>query len=219
MFSRDRGGYRGLWQFFYDHPFESQQLQAWQDAKYQYAIGTPAYFAPAFAQYRGAEAHMLLLKQFPAPGDTHEWRGETLRFYRLWRPQHETHDILGNAIALVGYDLTQTRAAITLTPYWRAETLPDANYNVYIHLVPLDSRDIIAQADGIPADNRLTRTWYDPAETLIGTTFSVPIPPDAAGDYRLLIGLYNLDTGARLLSETGDDFVEVERVTLPVEDA
>lgn len=214
VFSRDRGGYRGLWQFYYERDFGSRSLQAWRAEGHQYIIGTPAYFTAAFARQPDSEAQMLLLKQFPPPDTTHLWRGPTLRFYRLWRPQHATSHPFGEAITLVGYDWQQTDTAITITPYWQAAQLPAANYNVYIHLYPLDRREIVTQADGIPAFNRLTRTWADPSETLIGTTFTLIVPAEAAGQYRVVIGLYDVETGARLLTETGEDFIELQRITV-----
>jgi hypothetical protein len=214
VFARDYGGYRGLWQYSFVQDFGSRSLEAWREDGYQYAIGTPEYFADAFARQPGMESQILLLKQFPPPNDTRAWRGNPLLFYRLWRMEHETRQRLGETIVLAGYDLEQTADALIVTLYWQAEKLPERNYNVYLHLAPLDSRDIIAQADGIPAFNRLTRTWYDPGETLIGTTFTVPLPPDVSGEYRLLPGMYDYESGVRLLSETGEDFVELARITI-----
>lgn len=214
VFSRDRGGYRGLWQHFFDDDLSRQPLEFWRQQGFQYAIGTPAYFAAARARQPQLADQLLLLKQFPRPGDTGRWRGPTLQFYRLFPPQTRLDVTLGEVIRLAGYDLTRTPDALTVVPYWQALRLPPANYNVYLHLARPDGRDFIAQADGIPAYNRLTRTWYDPAETLIGTTFTVPLPPAAAGEYRLLLGLYDVVTGARLLTATGADFVELARVTL-----
>jgi hypothetical protein len=71
---------------------------------------------------------------------------------------------------------------------------------LFIHVVPLDGDNPVAQADGAPSvAERLTLTWDDPSETLISAAFPVALPADlASGEYRVMIGLYNYVDGARL---------------------
>ena len=71
---------------------------------------------------------------------------------------------------------------------------------------------MINQADGNPARvDRLSLTWTEPSETLISPLFEIALPPDLpAGDYRVLIGLYNYQTGVRLPVLAADNASDVE---------
>ena len=64
----------------------------------------------------------------------------------------------------------------------------------------IDQVDVLAQADGNPAKpDRLSLTWVHLDETLISPDFTLTVPSDLpTGEYRLLIGLYNYQTGVRL---------------------
>lgn len=157
----------------------------------------------------------LLLLAHIAPKNPAENGPREIWFYRMIPPQVKTDAIFGEQIRLVGYDLDVTGAkpggAILFRPYWNAPRTPNANYSMYIHLYTTDSRDILSQADGSPANElRLTLTWTDPTETLIGADMRVPLPADLKpGEYRLAVGLYNWQTYQRLLLPDGTDFVEI----------
>ena len=68
-----------------------------------------------------------------------------------------------------------------------------------------------------PCPERLTQTWDRADETLISPRFTLTLPPDlATGDYRVLLGLYNFETGARLpLQDAQGDAWEVTRLRIP----
>ena len=145
---------------------------------------------------------MLLLKVFPP---SPERRGPPTVVFRLTPIQHPTSINFGGEIELVGYDLSSVRVraggTVTVTHYWRALATPTAVYTVYNHLTPLDSRQpIVAQRDGLPlSERRLTPTWGDPDEILVGRSFEIAIGEDVApGEYRLLTGLYVREDGRRL---------------------
>jgi hypothetical protein len=86
--------------------------------------------------------------------------------------------------------------------------------------VPEDSNDLLAQADGNPAaPERLTQTWTNRDEILIGPPFVLNLPADLSpGTYRVLTGLYDFNTGIRLgviedvTGETVGDAYEVTRI-------
>lgn len=143
---------------------------------------------------------MLHLRDFVTPGE----RGPEMVVYRLWRMEVEMRVQFGEDIVLVGYDQSATEArpgdSVTFRFYWQATGLPDDNYSLFIHLTPLGDNSVLAQMDGSPAvPERPTLTWDDPSETLISPTFTLNLPTDLpAGDYRVLIGLYNFTSGQRL---------------------
>jgi hypothetical protein len=165
---------------------------------------------------------MLLLRDFFAPPDA---RGPEMIVYRLWRPEHETQVAFGDAIQLVGYDLSasdlQPEDTLTTRLYWQTTATPSDNYSLFIHLVPTDEYTVMAQADGAPTvPERPTLTWTDPGETLISPQFSLAIPADLPpAEYRIMIGLYNFTTGARLSVTDADgnpsgDALELAQVTV-----
>lgn len=157
-------------------------------------------------------AQLLPLRSFVAPPTR---RGPETLIYRLWRMDVEQQNKFGGQIVFAGYD----RSAMTLAPgdsltlrfYWQATAQPIANYSVYIHLAPLADRTILAQADGAPAaPERPTLTWDDPSETLISSPFQLQVPSTLPpGRYRVLMGLYDYVTGQRLLTENGDNYVQL----------
>ncbi len=222
VFSRDRGGYRGVWLFSKHADLFEKSLSGWQaeDIDYVLASGDTLQAqlmnTPQGAQYLD---DLLLLKQFPALNDTQKWRGQSLYFYRIGRMQTETDALFGEMIRLVGYDLMgvmQRGQTVQFTPYWQALAAPTADYNVYLHLRPADDlTSVAAQNDGQPVYNRPSRTWVDPGETLIGETFSLTIPADIVpGKYILLAGLYDYQTGGRLMTDAGTDFVVIAEFTI-----
>lgn len=84
---------------------------------------------------------------------------------------------------------------VTLT--WRATAQPRKDYNVFLHLLDANGK-IVAQRDGPPANGFLpTRRWLPPL--VFDEVRSLNLPADLpVGDYRLIVGLYELQSGARI---------------------
>jgi hypothetical protein len=149
-------------------------------------------------------------------------------------PQQALAAEFGSMIRLLGYDLAPdpgmqpptdgalppdgalpTDGALTLTLYWEATSEVDRDYTVFAHLVDEDGL-IVAQGDGPPMVTYPTSHW-DSGEILVDVhqlEIQAGIP---AGSYRLLVGLYVLEDGARLPVTAGpgagDDNVEIEAFT------
>ncbi len=155
----------------------------------------------ATPQGRAFLAEMMLLRDFPARADR---RGPGMALYRLWPPQVAAEVRFGPALHLRGYDLENPAPApgepLTLRFYWQAETPPQGDYSLFVHLAPPDDRSPAAQWDGPPARlERPTPSWDAPSETLISQSVTLSLPPELPpGEYRVLIGLYDYQTGARL---------------------
>lgn len=174
------------------------------------------------------EGHALLnqllpLRAFVAPPARRETE---MVFYRLWRMQRETDIRFGETLRLLGYDLHHDAPAPggeqAFTFYWNAPEPPPQNYSLFLHLVPARGVTPLAQTDGNPAmPQRLTQTWTRPEETLISPRFTLSLPADLPpGDYRVLLGLYDYETGARLpvqdeLGRSFGDAWEVTRLRIP----
>jgi len=146
-----------------------------------------------------------------------EWHGDVrLALYGTApaeRPRGAAQQLdarFGDAIALSSYQLdgreARGGAVLTLTLNWRVEQIPNARYKVFVHLLGANDQ-IVAQRDGEPVgDLRPTTTWRA-GETIAdnhGIFVEPGVPP---GDYRVEIGMYRADNGARLPVGGGDHLI------------
>ena len=109
--------------------------------------------------------------------------------------QHPLNVRFGDAITLHGYDQEESK----LTLYWSALRPLDRDYKITIRLV--DSGDKVwGQLDRRPATYRYPTTRWQPGVLLFGQ-YEVPVQPDAPpGEYTFEVGLYDAETGQRLLA-------------------
>jgi len=117
---------------------------------------------------------------------------------------------VGNEIILQSYQLDQYEAntgdVLTLTLTWRAEQTPAQRYKVFVHLLDANNQ-VIAQRDGEPfADLRPTTTWRA-GETIVDNYGVFIEPGTPPGTYRVEIGMYRADNGARLRIGEGDHLI------------
>jgi hypothetical protein len=200
----------------------------WTEDENQIAASTPQQYIERGITYFVADARdmqryyrsaamqdfisqLTLIKTFHvAPDQTDENQFDTY-FYRLYPPQHAADALFGGQIDLTGYDLSADNIhpgdTLNLRPYWRAPRRPETNYSMFVHLYPHDEDTLVAQHDGAPTvPERPTLTWDDPDELFFGADVNLAIPADTPqGDYRLVIGLYDYTTGARLTLPDGTD--------------
>ncbi len=136
--------------------------------------------------------------------------GPTIFFYRMLPPQTPADFTFGEAIRMIGYDLSsdtlQAGETLTLRNYYRVNQPPQTSYNLFVHLVPQDSLTVLAQVDSYPTTEwRPTILWTDTEEVYIGRDIQLTLPADLAeGSYRLLFGLYDYQTGERLMTGNGE---------------
>lgn len=120
---------------------------------------------------------------------------------------------LGTVATLLGYELSATTLSpgeeLSLTLYWQSETPPPLDYSVFVQLVD-DTEQVVAQRDRFPGfGNYPTSQWQ--AGIRFRDTYVIPLPKTtfAPNVTRLLVGLYNLQTGERLLTAQGDDAIRL----------
>jgi 4-amino-4-deoxy-L-arabinose transferase-like glycosyltransferase len=120
---------------------------------------------------------------------------------------------LASGIALRGYALSSADLApgeiLTLTLQWEAQQAVSADYQVFVHMLG-DTPQQVAQGDGPPLmGDYPTRLWA-PGE-VITDPHALTVPPDLdPGSYRLVVGMYSLDTLARLARLDGaGDSIEI----------
>lgn len=96
---------------------------------------------------------------------------------------------------------------------WQPLAATETDYHIFLQLLAADGR-LAAQHDGPPNGGyNPTSTWVAGREVL--TRHGLALPPDLApGAYRLIAGLYDPASGLRLPVSNGQDFVELELITV-----
>ncbi len=120
---------------------------------------------------------------------------------------------LGDQIALLGYDwdesvinhppgvfgscqLSTANCQLTITLYWQALTAPALDYTVFVHLRN-EAGVIAAQQDGPPAGGAYPTGLWEAGE-VIPDQRTVALPALSPGRYEVVVGMYDLASGARL---------------------
>jgi hypothetical protein len=133
----------------------------------------------------------------------------------------------GHVLRLLGYALRPTGPQLDVTLHWQAMQRMEVAFKFFVHLLDLETGELVAQADVMPHDWRYPTHWWEKGEFVSDEiTLSVSdVPP---GVYRVVIGVYDPETGVRLpitastlsadAAGTGraeDQYLLVERLVLP----
>ena len=114
--------------------------------------------------------------------------------------QHQERANFGGHIELLGYDLPSVEVAsgqqLPLTLYWHATAPVPHNYQVFVHLTN-PATTLWGQSDKLnPGDFPSTR-W--PLDRFVWDDHWLPVLPGTPpGEYRLSVGLYDLNSGQRV---------------------
>jgi hypothetical protein len=136
------------------------------------------------------------------------------------RPPVKDEVLFGDRLLLEGHALAGDAAPgarLHVQLWWRVQAPTNVDYAVFVHL--LDSAgNIVAQADGAPVNGRYPTSAWEVGETIVDAR-SLELPADLpAGEYQLILGLYNPVDGSRLplaASEAqGADFVHLGRLSV-----
>ncbi len=128
-------------------------------------------------------------------------------------PEHSLAVGLADGVILRGYDLSSTTvepgAVITATLHWEAQRAPTDDYQVFVHLIG-EQPEPMTQADGPPLGGDYPTSLWAAGETVVDPhpmVLPADLPP---GEYRLVVGMYDLETLARLPRRDGEgDSVEL----------
>jgi 4-amino-4-deoxy-L-arabinose transferase-like glycosyltransferase len=120
------------------------------------------------------------------------------RFVREMEIGHPATLHFGQQIEFLGYDLEKQECApggtVELSLYWRAAGAIDRRYRAFVHV---ENERIWGQHDDDPAC-RLPTTEWRPGQ-FVGGQFRITLDPATPpGDYPLIVGLYDPESGARL---------------------
>jgi mannosyltransferase len=114
---------------------------------------------------------------------------------------------LGDKVVLLGCSFLSKEVyagdTLQLTLFWQALTALDERYVVFVHVLDADGH-IVGQRDTEPGGGAMLTTTWQPGQTIAdnyGVLISHGTPP---GEYRVQVGMYALDSGARLpVSQAG----------------
>lgn len=86
---------------------------------------------------------------------------------------------------------------LSLTLVWRATASPPADYTVFVHLLDAAGK-LVGGQDNQPRHNRYPTSIWSPGER-IPDPYDIPSAGLPAGEYRLAVGMYNSQTGERVV--------------------
>jgi len=168
-----------------------------------------------------ATEQWLTLNTFKA---SDEWLGDSaptgvgVRLIRYATQKPKTNRrieaTLGREVQLMDVNLVESIPAGQALPVefvWRSITQPPTDYNLFLQLLNSDGA-LVAQHDSPPNGGYTpTSTW--PAGQPVTIHHALPTTVDLpSGDYRLITGLYDPNTGQRLSTESGDNFVDLGNI-------
>jgi 4-amino-4-deoxy-L-arabinose transferase-like glycosyltransferase len=120
------------------------------------------------------------------------------QIYQLPRPFERPIDARwGAALHLRGITTTRAPGQIVVTPAWDVRAAPEADYQVFLHLLDAHGQRV-GQIDVAPggADFPPTSAWQPGRQ--IAVPLPLPLRADLpAGEYRLVMGLYDGANGQR----------------------
>jgi len=142
--------------------------------------------------------------------------------YPGWHVQsYDVQVRFGLDISLTGYTLDRTEVApgriLRVALDWSADVAPQKDYKVFVHLLDAQGQ-IVAQHDGDPVGGSMPSSGWLAGES-IADNHGVMVPLETpAGEYRLVLGMYEPETGERLpVARTGEpagDSLSLARVVV-----
>ncbi len=147
--------------------------------------------------------------------DYHSPAVEPFALDRLPVPPLEDQPRLGEFVALVAVQAEDREIrrgrALPMALHWRALAPTGTSYTVFVQLVD-ETGEKAGQVDCLPCNGGCPTTTWRPGD-LVGEWYEVPIRPDAPpGDYQLIAGLYDLQTGKNLKSPDGRPYLTLGSV-------
>ncbi|MCB0210389.1 MAG: glycosyltransferase family 39 protein [Anaerolineae bacterium] len=131
---------------------------------------------------------------------------------------HEQNTQLGEAVVLRGYQIEPQPATagqpLAIDVYWQANTALEENYTIFTQLLD-SSGALVAGHDSQPLSGYWpTQAW--PAGEVVIDMVQLPLPAELpAGEYRLVTGMYILETLERLpVLETNQDYISLTTITV-----
>lgn len=123
------------------------------------------------------------------------------RLYEAPPVSHPLEAQLGSEITLLGYELSPESLhpgeTLNLQLIWRAESAMTASYKVFVHVIGADGL-IYGQDDSIPAQWQRPTPGWEVGEVIVDEHVVTVKAEAPAGEYSLVVGMYDEATFARL---------------------
>jgi hypothetical protein len=130
--------------------------------------------------------------------------------------QHRVGANLGGKVQLLGYNIEsgfRPGDRIHLTLFWQALQRTEKDYTVFTHLVDSEG-NIWGQKDNPPVDGFYPTTQWMERE-IVRDQYDLTVPTDASpGRYRLVLGMYQAETGQRLNVLNDDGSIWDDKILL-----
>lgn len=143
--------------------------------------------------------------------------GEITTPRRLLAPPALAHPVyanLGDQVELLGYAVRPESASqadtLHVSLYWRATADVDDDYTVFVHLID-EEGSILTQHDGRPDGGEYpTSQWLE--GEVVEDAHALTLGPELSpGEYTLVTGMYDLESGERLPAHDGDGVLMPQR--------
>jgi hypothetical protein len=117
------------------------------------------------------------------------------------RPTTPAQVRLGDVAILTGWDLApggvQAGGTLSLRLHWHSHGPTQGQYKVFTHLLG-PAGEIYGQADSVPQGGAWPTVWWQPGQRIVDD-YEIAVSPEAPpGEYTLALGMYEMDTLARL---------------------
>lgn len=120
-----------------------------------------------------------------------------------------------NEVSLLGNSLLQKEDMLELILFWQAHEIINSSFKVFVHLIDLETGEIVAQSDAIPRDWTYPTNDWVPGE-IVRDVIELPLSSSAPARYELRVGLYDALTGQRVLVDSGRSSTPQEYLTVAV---
>ncbi len=121
---------------------------------------------------------------------------------------------LGDTIALqfvATWNAAQWGSVLPVELTWEALQQPKADYRVFVQLLDATGERVTG-TDGAPALSQRPTSHWRVGQRIIDRHALLLSPTRSPGNYRLIVGMYLPENGARLHTQDGADFIEVTTV-------
>ena len=159
----------------------------------------PGIYALVTGLYSQADSSRLpVIAEQLAPLDDTVWLGDVRVPMNAQnaQPVKPVNLTLGTAIRLLGYDLHTSREEVKVKLYWQARTKNNEDYKVFVHLMDALGQ-VVAQVDQMPGEGLYPTRIWEPGEKIIDA-HSLALKNLIAGEYRVVVGMYEPTSGERL---------------------
>ncbi|MCP4415457.1 MAG: hypothetical protein GY805_02470 [Chloroflexi bacterium] len=127
-------------------------------------------------------------------------------------PQATTAVTWNEELTLSRYDLQITHDQLVVTFHWYAQQRVEKSYKIFLHLLD-ENGNLVAQLDYIPREWTYPTNWWEEGEFVVDTAV-LPLGNIGSGTFQLQVGIYDPDSGERLLATMNDSSALMDAVLL-----